>query len=106
MASIAAVVLLSVPSKMRCDLLLAVDPKTSRVADIYLSICLPGGIAPEMLPGSNTRRLLEPWPRALVNVIIDPLLSGPKELKKVDSPVFAGLTDTQQHQITMDATLS
>ena len=54
-------------------------------------ICLPGGIAPEMLPGSNTRRLLEPWPRALVNVIIDPLLSGPKELEKVNSPVFAGL---------------
>jgi hypothetical protein len=41
-----------------------------------------------------------------VNVIIDPLLSGPKELKKVDSPVFAGLADTQQHQIITDATLS
>ena len=32
-------------------------------------------------------------PRA--NVIIDPLLSGPKELEKVNSPVFARLIDTQ-----------
>ena len=30
----------------------------------------------------------------LAKVIIDPLLSGPKELKKVDSLVFAGLADT------------
>ena len=58
-----------------------------------------------MLPGSNARRLLEIWPRSLVNVIIDPLLFGPKELKKVDSPIFAGLADTQQHQIITDATL-
>jgi len=60
----------------------------------------------EMLPGSNTRRLLEPLPRALVNEIIDPLVSGSKELKKVDSPVFASLADTQQHQIITDATFS
>jgi len=59
-----------------------------------------------MLPGSNARRLSEIWPRVLVNVIIDPLFSGPKELKKVDSPVFAGLADTQQDQIITDATLS
>ena len=69
-------------------------------------ICLLGRIVPEMLPGSNTRRLLAPSPRAPVNVIIDPLLSGPKELKKVDSPVFAGLENAQQHQIITDATFS
>src|SRR5712692_4016614 len=68
-------------------------------------ICLPCGIAPEMLPGSNAQRLLEIWPRSLVNVIIDPPLSGPKELKKVDSPICAGLADTQQHHIFTDATL-
>ena len=65
----------------------------------FSCICLPGGIARGM--SSDARSFLGPWTSPLrvplANVIIDPLLSGPKEVEKVYSSVFAGLINTQQH---------
>ena|ERR1017187_1314697 len=55
---------------------------------------------------ANSRLPLPPLAVPLATVVIDPVLSGPKELEKVNSSVFAGLINAQQHQIITDATFS
>jgi hypothetical protein len=43
---------------------------------------------------------------SLAKVVIDTLLSGPKEFEEVNSLVFAGLINAQEDQVIMDATFS